>query len=198
VKEQRWPWSLAAGLMLTSAFAAAWSTYLYWLPCRGSMLDGTLIHPYADDGRSYEEFEKLDPAVKARLFACEARMDGDISGQAPWTSELLVLAMALAGLAWLTLVFGLRWQLRTKAVAALPGLATVGMALAVAVTIGDAERGEDNPLLTMLLVAVECSALLALAMIWVWQPEVRTRPRFLRLAVALWGTTAFGNFPPDA
>ena len=108
--------------MLTSAVAAAWSTYLYWLPCRGSMLEGTLIHPYTDDGRSYEEFEKLDPAVKARLFACDARMDGDISGQAPWTSELLVLAMALAGLAWLTLVVALRWQLRTKAVAAVPVL----------------------------------------------------------------------------
>jgi hypothetical protein len=193
MKEQRWPWLLAAGLMLTSAVAAAWSTYLYWLPCRGSMLDGTLIHPYTDDGRSYEEFEKLDPAVKARLFACDARMDGDISGQAPWTSELLVLAMALAGLAWLTLVLALRWQLKTKAVAAVPGLATVVMALAVAATIG-AEGGEDHPLLTMLLVAVEWSALLALAMIWVWQPEVRTRRRFLRIVVALWGTTAFGMF----
>jgi hypothetical protein len=193
VKEQRWPWLLAAGLMLTSAVAAAWSTYLYWLPCRGSMLDGTLIRPYTDDGRSYEEFEKLDPAIKARLFACDARMDGDISGQAPWTSELLVLAMALAGLAWLTLVLALRWQLKTKAVAAVPGLATVVMALAVAATIG-AEGGEDHSLLTMLLVAVEWSALLALAMIWVWQPEVRTRRRFLRIVLALWGTTAFGMF----
>ena len=87
------------------------------------MLEGTLIHPYTDDGRTYEEFERLDPAVKAAMRACEARMDGDISGQAPWTSEMFVLAMALAGLAWLTLVVGLRWQLRTKAVAALPGLA---------------------------------------------------------------------------
>jgi hypothetical protein len=194
VKEQRWPWLLAAGLMLTSAVAAAWSTYLYWLPCRGSMLEGTLIQPSSGDGRTYEEFERLDPAVKAAMRACEARMDGDISGQAPWTSEMFVLAMALAGLAWLTLVVGLRWQLRTRAVAALPGLATVGMALAVAVTIGDAERGEDNPLLTMLPVALEWSALLALAMIWVWQPEVRTRRRFLRVVVALWGTTAFGIF----
>jgi hypothetical protein len=193
VKEQRWPWLLAAGLMLTSAVAAAWSTYLYWLPCQGSMLEGTLIHPYTDDGGSYEEFEKLDPAVKARLFACDARMDGDISGQAPGTSELIVLAMALAGLAWLTLVVALRWQLRTKAVAALPGLATVGIALAVAATIGD-ERGEDHPLLTMLSVAGEWSALLALAMIWAWQPEGRTRRRFPRLVVALWGTTAFGIF----
>jgi hypothetical protein len=101
--------------------------------------------------------------------------------------------MALAGLAWLTLVVALRWQLRTKAVAAVPGLVTVAVALAVAATIG-AERGEDHPLLKMLSVAVEWSALLALAMIWAWQPEVRTRRRFLRIAVALWGTTAFGVF----
>jgi hypothetical protein len=194
VKEQRWPWLLAAGLMLTSAVAAAWSTYLYWLPCRGSMLEGTLIHPSSGDGRSYEEYTKLDPAIKAAMRACEARMDGDISEQAPWTSELLVLAMALAGLAWLTLVLALRWQLRTKALAALPGVATILMALAVAATIGDAERAEDNPLLTVLLMLVEWSALFALAMIWVWQPEVRTRCRFLRLVVALWGTTAFGIF----
>jgi hypothetical protein len=46
--------------------------------------------------------------------------------------------------AWLTLILDLRWQLRTKAVAALPGLATVVMALAVAVTIGDAERGQPS------------------------------------------------------
>ena len=185
---------LAAGLMLASAVAAAWSTYLYWLPCRGTMLEGTLLQPFSGDGRTYEEYEKLDPAVKASMDACLRRMDGDISGQAPWTSELLILAMALVGLAWLTLVFCVRWHLRTKAVAALPGLATVVMAMAVAVTIGDAEGGEDNPLLRMMLVAVEWFALLALAAIWVWQPKERTRRRFLRLAVAVWGTTAFGIF----
>ena len=157
------------------------------------MLEGTLIHPFSGDGRTYEEYTKLDPAIKAAMRACEARMDGDMSGQAPWTSELHVLAMALVGLAWLTLVVALRWQLKTKAVAAVPGLATVAVALAVAATIG-AERGEDHPLLKMLSVAVEWSALLALAMIWAWQPEVRTRRRFLRIAVALWGTTAFGVF----
>lgn len=194
MKEQRLPWLLAAGLMLVSAVAAAWSTYLYWLPCRGSMLEGTLLQPFSGDGRTYEEYEKLDPAVKAAMQACEARMDGDISGQAPWTSELLMFAMALAGLAWLTLVLGLRWRLRTKAVAALPGLGTVALALAMAVTIGDAEGGEEHALLTMLPVAVEWSALVALAVVWAWQPEVRTRRRFLRLALAVWGTTAFGIF----
>jgi hypothetical protein len=150
--------------------------------------------PTSGDGRTYEEYEKLDPAVKAALQACEARMDGDISRQAPWTSELLILAMALAGVDWLTLVIALRWRLRTKAVAALPGLGTVALALAVAMTIGDAEQGEDNSLVRMMLVALEWCALVALAAVWAWQPEMRTRRRFLRLAVAVWGTTAFGIF----
>ena len=154
VREQRWPWLLTAGLMLASAAAAAWSTYLSWL----------------------------------------RRMDENISEQAPWMSELLILAMALAGLAWLTLVLGLRWRLRTKAVAALPGLGTVAMALVIAVGIGEGELGEDRWPLTMLPVAVEWFALVALAAIWAWQPEVRGRRRVLRLAVALWGTTAFGIF----
>ena len=122
--EQRWPWLLTAALMLTSAVAAAWSTYRYWLPCRGSMLDGTLIKPIRGDGGTYEQFEKLDPAVKARMFACDARMDGDVAGLAPWTDELRIAAMVLLGVAWLALVLGLRRQLRAKAVAALPGLAT--------------------------------------------------------------------------
>ena len=54
------------------------------------------------------------------MDACLRRMGGDISGLAPWTSELGVAATALAGVAWLTLVLGLRWQLRTKAVAVFP------------------------------------------------------------------------------
>jgi hypothetical protein len=115
VREQRLPWLLTSALMLASAASAAWSTYLYWLPCRGTMLEGTIVHPGGGDGRSYEEYEKLDPAVKASMDACLRRMDGDISELAPWTSELGVAATALAGVAWLTLVLGLRWQLRTKA-----------------------------------------------------------------------------------
>jgi len=55
---------------------------------------------------------------------CSRRMDGD---QGPWESELNVIAMVLLGVAWLALVLGLRWQLRTKAVAAVLGLATLAL-----------------------------------------------------------------------
>ena len=150
------------------------------------MLRGTIIQPYADDGPSYEDFQKLDPAVKAMSFACEARMSGD---QGPWDLALYVVAMALLGVAWLALVLGLRWQRRTKWVAALPGLAT--LALAGAMAIGDAVPGQDGEILMILLFSIELSAVAALLAILAGEPDFRVRS-FLRLVVVLWGTTAFG------
>jgi hypothetical protein len=159
--------------MLASAVAAGWSTYLHWVPCRGSMLRGSIVHDYSYDyeGGSFSDL-------------CLRRMDGD---RGPWDLALYVLAMALAGLAWLTLVLGMRWQLRTKAVAALPGLFT--LALAGAEAIGDAALGQDGEVLLILVAGIELSAVAAL--VAVWQPDVDGR-RFLRLLVVLWGTTAFG------
>ena len=103
---------LTAGLMLASAVAAGWSTSLHWLPCRGSMLSGSIVYGYDYVGPDFSDL-------------CLRRMDGD---QGPWELALYVLAMALAGAAWLTLVLGMRGQPRTKAVAALPGLATLALA----------------------------------------------------------------------
>jgi hypothetical protein len=161
VREQRWPWLLTAGLMLASAAAFAWSTYLHWLPCRGSMLLGSIIQ--GDDSVG-DRFSDL----------CLRRMDGD---KGPWESELQVVAMVLLGAAWLALVLGMRWQLRTKAVAAVLGLATLVL--------------RDGSIPLMLLLNSELAAVIALVAILAWQPEVRGR-RVLRLVVVLWGVTAFG------
>jgi hypothetical protein len=163
VREQRWPWLLTAGLMLAAAVAAAWSTYLHWLPCRGSMLRGSIIHGYGYDYNG-GKFSDL----------CLRRMDGD---QGPWESELNVVAMVLLGVAWLALVLGLRWQPRTKAVAAVLGLATLAL--------------RDGSIPLMLLLNSELAAVVALVAILAWQPAVRGR-RVLRLVVVLWGATAFG------
>jgi hypothetical protein len=86
---------LTAGLMLVSAVATGRSTYLYWLPCRGSMLRGSVINNYVDVGR------KFSPA-------CKQAMDEDVALVVPRTSRLNLVAMALLGVAWLTLVVGLR------------------------------------------------------------------------------------------
>jgi hypothetical protein len=175
VKEQRWPWLVTAGLMLAAASATGRSTYLYWLPCRGSMLRG-IIHGYGNAKFSDE---------------CSWQMDGDNASVMPWTSDLNLVAMALLGVAWLTLVLGLRWQLRTKAVAVLPGLAAVAVALVGAAAIGDAQRYEVSPLLMGLALIMELLAVVALLWIVAWQPEVRGR-QILRLVIVLWGMTAFG------
>ena len=115
--------------MLASAVAAGLSPYLHWLPCRGSMLLGSIIQGDDSVGGTFSDL-------------CLRRMDGD---QGPWGLALYVLAMVLAGVAWLTLVFGLRWQRWTKRVAALPGLAT--LALAGASATGDAVFGQDGEIL---------------------------------------------------
>jgi hypothetical protein len=173
VTERRWPWLLAAAVMLASAVAAGWSTYLHWLPCQGNMLSGSIIYGYDHVGPDFSD-------------ACLRRMDGD---QGPWESELNIIAMALLGVAWLTLVLGLRWRLRTRAVAALPGL--LMLALAVALPISDATANPDDSVPTMVILTIELAAVIALVAISTWQPDLRGRG-VLRLLVVLWGTTAFG------
>jgi hypothetical protein len=179
VREQRRPWLLTAGLMLAAAAATGRSTYLYWLPCRGSMLRGSIINYYVNVGR------KFSPG-------CKQAMDGDVALVMPWTSGLNLVAMALLGVAWLTLVVGLRWRWRTRAVAALPGLATLAVAVAGAVTIGDPKPFEYTPPLMGLVTFLELLAVVALVWILAWQPEARGRHIGPRLVIVLSGTTAFG------
>jgi hypothetical protein len=97
--------------MLAPAAVTAWWTYLYWLPRQGSRLRGSINDAYAD-GRTSPDWVDLEQ---------------------PWMSDLNIAAMVLLGVAWLTLVLGLRWQLKTKAVAALPGLATLAFAGVMAI-----------------------------------------------------------------
>ncbi len=159
--------------MLAATAATGRSTYLYWLPCRGSMLRGII------DGYGHGKFSD----------ECSEQMDGDNSSLMPWTTDLNHVAMALLGVAWLTLVLGLRWQLRTKAVAVLPGVAAVAVAL---VGAAGTDRYEWSMLLMMVL-ALIMELLAVVALLWIvwWQPEVRGR-QILRLVIVLWGTTAFG------
>jgi len=159
--------------MLAAAATTGLSTYMHWLPCRGSMLRGSIVHGYDYDGGKFSDL-------------CLRRMDGD---QGPWESELNVAAMVLLGLAWLALVLGLRWKPRTKVVAALPGLAT--LAFAAALPIAEATAHPDSPVLMVLVLAIEGSVLIPLIAIPAWQPDVQGR-HLLRLLVVLWGTTAYG------
>jgi hypothetical protein len=106
VSEQRWPWLVTAGLMLAAAVLAAWSTYLNWLPCQGNMPDECWRRMDAGISFTGVGFPYL-PSCRGAAVGVRAGHRCDV------------------GVAWLTLVLGMWWQLKTKAVAALPGLATL-------------------------------------------------------------------------
>jgi hypothetical protein len=184
MRERRWPWVVPSILLGAAAAATAWSTYVHWLPCRGALLSGSVVRGYRD-GPAFSD-------------ACLRRMDTSLpfpyppepAEQTPWASELGVLAMALAGTAWLVLLLGVKWSMRTKVVAALPGLGTLILAGISAVATLDPARSAEDYISIWLWLTPDVAALVALAAIWRWQPGFRGR-RFVRVLVLVWGTTAF-------
>jgi hypothetical protein len=85
-RERRWPWLLTAGLMLAAAVAAACSTYLQWLPCRGSM--------------SRDEcWRRMDAGIS--FTGAGFPYLPDLAEAPPWVSELGTAATVLVGVAWL-------------------------------------------------------------------------------------------------
>lgn len=183
--ERRWPGVVSSVLLMAAGVAAGWATYLHWLPCRGALLSGSVVRGY----RYGPDFSE----------ACLRRMDASLpfpyppepSEQTAWASELGVVAMALAGTAWLVLTLSMRWSVRTKAVVALPALATLMLAAMSAVAIADTGRGADDYISGWLLLTPEAATVVAIAAIVAWQPEVTGRCWAGVLLVA-WGTTAFG------
>jgi hypothetical protein len=170
--------------MLAAAAAAGWSLYLHWLPCRGSMLNGSAFrgYTYGDDFS--------DGCLRRMDTGLPIHYPQELAGQAPWSSQLGVAAFALLGLAWLILVFGLRLRPRTRAVSALPGVAALMMAVMAATAIADAGRNPEHYLSGWLWLAVDASAVIALCAIWGW--EEFSGGWFLRVVITIWGTTALG------
>jgi hypothetical protein len=172
-------------LLLASAVAVIWSSYLHWLPCRGSMLSGSVLRGYAYGP------EFTDACLRRMDTAPPFPYPPPAADTTVLTSALGVAATALAGLAWLVLAAGMRWPLRMTAVAALPGLVTLVVAVVGGVALGDATRSRDSYLSGWLWLGIDGSAVIAAIAILGWQRQVRGR-RLLGLMLALWGSTAFG------
>ena len=183
VTNRRGAWWGAAALLLAAALAAAGAVHLHWLPCRGSMLSGSLLHGYAY-GPDFSD-------------ACLQTMDDGFSFLYPpgaderWEAESVcgVLAAVLAGAAWLLVVLTARWSQATTLVAALPALATWGGAVfslaAAGVASGTEARAHDILLLAPNVLAVVAFGVIALR-------ESLAGEVLLRVALLLGGTTAFG------
>ena len=182
---QRWPWWAAAAFLLGAAVTAGVAMHRHWQVCEQSLLVGTVLESFSPRNDFSDE--------------CLRRMDGgtlfpvpDISDRALGVVELGATAMMLAALAWLTLVLGMRWSSKTKAVAVLPALVTLMLAGAAAVGIG-AARSSSEPASLFLGMAVELTAGAALVAIGAWESDIRGLG-LVRILTVLWGATSFGLF----
>ena len=124
MRERRFPWVVTSVLLLASGVAAAWSTYLHWSPCRGALLSYSVLMGYQHGpgpGFSDECLRWMDAG--SLPFPSPSDAWEHTQGSAKWA----VAAMVLAGSAWLVLVLGMRWSVRTKVVALLPGVGFNGL-----------------------------------------------------------------------
>ena len=173
--------SVPAGHGVTAGVAL----FRHWQPCEQSLLVGTVL-------------ESFGPRTDFS-DACLRRMDGgtlfpvpDVTERAPGVAELGATAMVLAALAWLALVLTMRWSSRTKAVALLPALVTLVLAVVAAAGIG-AARSSSEPVSLWLGLAVELMAVAAFSAIWAWEKGIRGLG-LARILIVLWGATSFGAF----
>lgn len=177
-------WLLSAGLLVIAGLATAGSTYVHWLPCRGTMLSGSILRGYA----YAPDFSD----------ACLQTMDGGLpfpfaveaTNAMPLAAVLGSAAVALAGVAWLVLVFGLRLPWRTTAFASLPGMATLVVFVVGLWAAGPAGPDLDGSATLYLQLAIDAAALVAALALLVWRPRLRDAS-LAGLMVALWGASAF-------
>ena len=101
---------------------------------------------------------------------------------------LSLIALAVCSLAWLVLVLGLRWAVKTKVVAV--SVSLPGLALVVAASRPNSANLLAEDSLAWPTWPLAAAVLLAAIAIYGWQPEVRGAS-LVRVLVLLWGATAF-------
>lgn len=147
-------WPIAATLIAAGAALEAAAVWLYWLPCAGSMLNGSSLRGY----RYESEF-----TAGCMVAMDEASMFVLPQPGAGWTlvGSLGAAAAILLAAAWLVLLPALRVSRMAKLIAALPGI--LGIALVIdAVVLSFGTAAVDDWIGRALVVLIELSVLLAL------------------------------------
>lgn len=150
-------WLLSGALIVAGAALEAAAVLLYWRPCAGSMLNGSILRGY----RYESEFtaECLAAMDRAPMFVLPQPGLG-------WTlmGSLGAAAGILLACAWLVLLPALRLPKIVTLAAALPGL--LGMALVInSAVMSLRPEAADEGLGRALPVLIEVSGLLALVII---------------------------------
>lgn len=168
----RFGYLFLSGAVLAAAVAAGIATWLEWLPCRGSMLNGSILLGYQYPAEFTE--------------ACLMRMDGsDAVPLAAGTLEARALSALLLGLGWLAFASRLRLPTLLRAVVLLPAL-PIGW-FAVQTWLSSDPSSLQSITTTMLLIelaAFAATAVISLRLIG----DQDQRPSL----VGLWAVTAYG------
>jgi len=181
VRERR-GWVVASVLLLLGALAGAGAVREHWLPCRGSMLSGSVVHGYAY-GADFSD-------------ACLATMDNGFAlvypaGDVRWGAESVLgtgCALLLA-LAWAVVVVSSPWSRTTRVVAVLPAFANAAAGLLSLLAEGAAVESAFG----WLLLSVNLLAVPAFVAVVVREsPDGRAT---LQAALALCASGAVGVVP---
>lgn len=170
-----------------AAGAAALSLFRHWLPCRGSMLEGSLLQGYRSEGYAFSD-------------ACLRRMDtglpfqgpAELGEQTPWASELGAMAIVASAAAWAVVVLGLRWPPGATLLGLLPSLSSTSIAVQIYLVARVPQRNTEESLSGWVLLLPEITGVLAL-LVAARQPQRDGSHDLRRLVLLAWGTTVFGS-----
>ena len=182
--QPRWPWFTAAALLFASAALTAVSVHLHWIPCRGSMLDGTVF-------ATSRTAELTDVCLSRMDTGLPFPYPPEIAEQAPRASELGGIGMLLAVASWVVLVLGLHLPRKTRWVALVAAVVPTLVAVMGLSAALDRQREPDAYISGWLWIAVDLVAIGVMAVLW-WRNIKLGGGALLGLAVVLWGATAFG------
>lgn len=180
-------WRLVAVLLVASAGSAAGALVLHWQPCRGNMLDASVLTGFADGSFS---------------DACLRRMDTSLPFPFPpepeefsaWATGLGNVAMVCAALAGLVVAIGLRVAGWLRALVSLPAVLTVLIvAVSIRAAVSPARDPDDYPA-NWLLASAEIAAVVAVVAMARYRDDHDdlSRRTFWVVSGLLWSITVFG------
>lgn len=180
---KRWPWLLSGGLLLASGTVAWIVTALWWLPCRGAMLAGTILEATDTTEFSQQCLVRMDSGTPFPLIVA-------VDGAAPGMYELSALTIGIAALAWLVVVIATPMSIWSR----LFGVAlTVSLVVLAWAGLQPADRNGPESAIGGYAWELVDLAGLGFVIAYAFSRRWRHAPRStIRLAAAFIGVTGFG------
>lgn len=180
-------WLQVGVALLASAASAGWALVLHWQPCRGFMLDASVLTGFTSGSFSDACLRRMDSSLPFPFPPEPA----ELTTQA---ASFGTVAMVFAAFAGLVLALGLQVEGWLRALVALPALLTGLMAVVSAWAAADPGRDPNASLPLWLWGSAELAAVLAVAALASDRHRHTglSRRTFWVVVVVVWSTTMFG------